>query len=123
MNIALWIIQAVAAAALIGAGIMKISMPIPRLATLMPFAKVYSEPSVRLIGTAEILGGLGLLLPGITGILPWLTLVAAACIAVITIGAINYNLRYHSALKALEPGSILLMMLLVLVGRTLIAPF
>lgn len=123
MDIALWIIAWVAAVSLIGAGIMKISMPIPRLAAYMPFAKVYSAPSVRLIGTAEILGGLGLLLPGMTGILPWLTPLAAACLAVITIGAISYNLRYHSALKALEPGSILLLVLLVLVGRTLIAPF
>src|SRR5438067_2271709 len=107
MNITLWVIQVMAAAALIAAGIMKVSMPIPRLAAYMPFAKIYSAPSVRLIGTAETLGGLGLLLPGMTGILPWLTPLAAACLAVITIGAISYNLRYHSALKALQPGSVL----------------
>jgi uncharacterized membrane protein len=40
-----------------------------------------------IVGTAEILGGLGLLLPGLTGIRPELTPLAAACLALVMVAA------------------------------------
>jgi O-antigen/teichoic acid export membrane protein len=49
-------------------------------------------PFVQFIGVCEVLGGLGLILPGITRIRPGLTPLAAAGLVIITVGAVGYNL-------------------------------
>ena len=46
----------------------------------------------RFIGVAEVLGGLGVILPAATGILPWLTPLAAAGLALTMIGAMVFHL-------------------------------
>jgi hypothetical protein len=51
------------------------------------------------IGVAEILGGLGLILPGVTGIRPGLTPLAALGLVLVTIGATAYQIA------AGEPGN------------------
>ena len=43
----------------------------------MPWAKERTENFIRFVGIAELLGGLGVVLPMLTGILPWLTPLAA----------------------------------------------
>jgi crotonobetainyl-CoA:carnitine CoA-transferase CaiB-like acyl-CoA transferase len=48
---------------------------------------------MRIIGGLEALGAIGLILPAATGILPWLTPVAASCLAVIMALAAVYHLR------------------------------
>ena len=47
----------------------------------------------RFIGVAELAGALGLILPALTHILPWLTILAALCLALVTILASIYHLR------------------------------
>lgn len=42
-----------------------------------PWAKNRSENFIRFVGIVELLGGIGVVLPMLTGILPWLTLLAA----------------------------------------------
>ena len=81
---ALWTIQVLLAALFLFSGVMKF---------LMPVAKMQQGPVVlpgwflHFIGLAEILGGLGLLLPGWTGIQRKLTPIAAAGLLAIMIGA------------------------------------
>ena len=87
MNIALWVIQILLALAFGMAGIMKVTQPIDRLEARMGWVKSVGPRGVRLIGTLEILGAIGLILPAVTGILPWLTPVAAACLALTMVGA------------------------------------
>lgn len=48
---------------------------------------------MRIIGGLEILGAIGLVLPAATGVLPWLTPVAAACLAILMALAAIYHLR------------------------------
>jgi hypothetical protein len=48
---------------------------------------------VRVIGLLEIAGAVGLVVPAVTGILPWLTPLAAACLAVTMVGAAALHLR------------------------------
>jgi hypothetical protein len=52
-----------------------------------------SEGFRRFIGIAELLGAIGLILPAATRILPWLTPVAAAGLAFVTLSATVYHLR------------------------------
>ncbi|HWS71505.1 MAG TPA: DoxX family protein, partial [Thermoanaerobaculia bacterium] len=54
------------------------------------------------IGLAEILGAAGLVLPMLTGVLPWLTPLAAAGLAVIVLMASGFHLRADERLPALE---------------------
>lgn len=123
MNIALWVIQIIAGLAFILAGFMKVTQPIPTLAKNMAWVNSYSPPFVRFIGALEFLGGVGLIVPAATGILPWLTLVAAAGLAIVMAGAVVYHLQ-RSEFNTVTPSAVLLVLsVIVLVGRWTVAPF
>ncbi|MEZ4629530.1 MAG: DoxX family protein [Deinococcales bacterium] len=77
MKIALWVIQILLAFAFIAAGAMKATQPKEKLAKNMGWVNDFSANTVKLIGILEVLGGLGLILPSFTGIMPWLTRLAA----------------------------------------------
>jgi len=83
IGIVLWIVQALLAALFLFSGGMKLVMP----AAALTKGSSFSAPFLRFIGVAEILGALGLLLPGMTRIKPWLTPLAAAGLVIIMIGA------------------------------------
>ena len=59
MNVALWIVQAVLAVAFVLAGVMKSTQPKEKLQPKLPWVKDFSLGTIRLIGIAELLGGLG----------------------------------------------------------------
>jgi uncharacterized membrane protein YphA (DoxX/SURF4 family) len=54
----------------------------------MKWVEDFSAGTIKLIGTAEVLGALGLILPGALDIAPVLVPLAATGLAVIMIGAI-----------------------------------
>ena len=81
MKIALWIAQGVLALAFLAAGAMKLAMPIADLHDALAWTADVPTALVRLIGLAEVLGGLGLVLPAATRIRPRLTVLAAAALA------------------------------------------
>jgi uncharacterized membrane protein YphA (DoxX/SURF4 family) len=87
MNIVLWVVQTLLALVFAMAGIMKVSQPFEKLAQNMKWVKNVGLRGVRMIGILEILGAIGLILPAVTGILPWLTPVAAIGLALTMIGA------------------------------------
>jgi hypothetical protein len=99
MRRALWPVQALLAALFLFAGVMKLVQPIEALTaeTSLP------GPFLRFIGVAEVLGALGLVLPGLTGIRPGLTPLAAAGLVVIMIGATVVTLASGAAATALFP--------------------
>jgi uncharacterized membrane protein YphA (DoxX/SURF4 family) len=76
MNIVLWIVQVLLAIMYGMAGVMK-TFQTAKAKEQMPWAKKRSDQFVRFVGTSELLGALGLLLPMLTGVLPWLTPLAA----------------------------------------------
>ena len=87
MNIALWIVQILLAAMFGMAGVMKVFQT-SKAKEMLPWAKNRSDGFVRFVGTSELLGALGLILPLVTGILPWLTLLAAIGLVLIQLLAI-----------------------------------
>jgi uncharacterized membrane protein YphA (DoxX/SURF4 family) len=82
-NVLLWTIQALLAALFLFAGIMKFAIPAEQLAA----QSQYPLSFIYFIGAAEILGALGLTLPGITRIQPQLTPFAAVGLLIIMTGA------------------------------------
>ena len=122
MNIALWIVQILLALAFAMAGIMKVTQPIDRLETRMGWVKDVGPRGVRLIGSLEILGAIGLILPAVTGILPWLTPVAAACLALTMVGAMITHWR-RGEYSGIGVNLVLLILtLFVVYGRFAIIP-
>lgn len=90
MNVALWITQLLLAAAFGMAGAMKATTPIAELAPKMPW--VANLPHlVRFIGASELAGALGLLLPALTRIKPWLTPLAAVGLTVVMVLAAAFH--------------------------------
>lgn len=93
MNAALWAVQAILAIMFMMAGAMKLIKTKAELAERMGWVEDFSESTIRLIGAAEVMGAIGLVLPALTGIVPILTPLAASGLAVVTMGAMVVHLR------------------------------
>lgn len=93
MEVAIWIVSGLLAAAYLFAGAIKATQPKDKLATMLPWTEDFSPATIKVIGTAEILGGVGLILPWLTGIAPVLTPLAATGLVVIQILAIGTHIR------------------------------
>ena len=106
MNTVLWIIQIVLAAAFVMAGAMKLSQG-KKLQDKMTWMGDLSDRTVRFIGAAELLGGLGLVLPAATGIAPWFTPLAAAGLAGTMALAIVTHVRRKDPGAAAVPSIVL----------------
>ena len=83
MTYVLWIVQGLLALLFLFTGGMKLVLPIEVLTEQSPLP----DPFVRFLGVAEVLGAIGLILPGLLGIRPVLTPLAACGLVVIMVGA------------------------------------
>ena len=119
MNRALWIIQALLGLFFaLASGAPKLLLPAEALPLPIPLPR----PFVLFIGVAEVLGGLGLILPGLLRIQPGLTPLAAAGLVLVTIGATVYQLAARQAESALFPVAVGLLCAFVAYGRWRLAP-
>ena len=122
MNIALWVVQVLLALAFLAAGVPKATQPIPALSKRLRWAKDMPAPFVRFIGVAEILGAIGLILPALTGILPWLTIAAATGLAIVMASAIIFHLMRGETNHIASNVVFLALLLFVVYGRLALAP-
>lgn len=117
MNIALWIMQGLLAVMYGIAGTMK-TFQTAKAKEQMPWAKNRSDGFVRFVGISELIGALGLVLPLVTGILPWLTPLAAVGLAVIQVLAIATEHLPKKEFNVLPVNLVLLALsIFVLIGR------
>ncbi|MEI6361363.1 MAG: DoxX family protein [Actinomycetes bacterium] len=117
MNIALWIAAGVLAAAMLIAGITKLTSPKEKLASRMAWTEDYSPGMIKLIGLAELLAAIGLILPAITGIAPILVPLAAVGLAIVMIGAIVVHIRRGEAKEIVPSAVFLVLALFIAWGR------
>jgi uncharacterized membrane protein len=117
MNIVLWILQVLLAGIYGMAGFMK-GITTRKARERMPWAKDSTETKVKFVGIMEILGALGMLLPMIFNIFPWLTPLAAIGLALVQVLAM---LTVHIPRKEFKslPMNVVLMLLalFVAIGR------
>ncbi|WP_030410208.1 DoxX family protein [Streptomyces sp. NRRL S-1448] len=101
MNVLLWILAGVLAAAFLAAGALKLSQPKKKLvASGMGWAEDASTGTVKLIGALEVLAAIGLVLPATLGIAPALAPLAALGLALVMIGAVVVHARRGEAQMA-----------------------
>nr|MDT0667550.1 DoxX family protein [Micromonospora sp. DSM 115978] len=63
MNVTLWILQGLLAAAFALAGVGKATQPKDKLVGRLPWVEDFSQNTVRFIGVVELLAAVGLILP------------------------------------------------------------
>src|SRR5437763_1398632 len=93
MNVFLWIVQGVLAAAFAAAGVIKSTRSREQLIPQLPWVSDVSTQVLRLIGIAELAGALGLILPGAFDIATVLTPLAATGLAAIMVLAMGLHTR------------------------------
>ncbi len=96
-NVLLWVSQAVICASLCIGGLMKLTMPVAKISQIFPWTGQVSRPFLRFIGVVDLAGGLGILLPELTNILPRLTVLAAIGCIVLQALAIGFHVRRGEA--------------------------
>ncbi|WP_328320637.1 DoxX family protein [Kribbella sp. NBC_00382] len=119
MNVFLWIVAGVLAAFFLAAGLTKLSQSKAKLNEnpQMAWTKDFSAGTLKLIGAAEALGALGLILPGAFDIAPVLVPLAASGLAIIMIGAIITHARRKEPQPIIINAVILVLALVVAIFR------
>ena len=117
-GVLLWIVQGLLAAIFLFAGGMKLVLPIEEMTGQMELPGLF----LRFIGVCEVLGALGLILPGLTRIRPGLTPLAAAGLVAIMVGATVLTLAGGDLAPALFPFVVGLLAAFVACGRRWLAP-
>ena len=119
MNIALWIIQVLLALLFLFAGGTKLYFSPEVLASMGSPNQVHLPGLlIRFIGVCEVLGALGLVLPGLLRIKQWLTPLAAAGLVIIMIGATVLTVIGDGFGAAVVPLLVTLLCAFVAYGRS-----
>ena len=118
MTYVLWIVQGLLALLFLFTGGIKLVLPLEVLTEGSPLPGWF----VRFLGVAEVLGAIGLILPGLLRIRPGLTPLAAAGLVIIMIGAIVFTLASGDVASALIPLVVGLLSAFVAYGRWRLGP-
>ena len=122
MHISLWVAQILLAAMFLMSGFMKASMPIEKLSAMMPWTGSVPSALVRFIAIAELLGGIGLLLPSLLRIKPHLTVWAAVGLATILLLSIPFHISRGETPMIGMNAMFMLMAIFIAWGRSKKAP-
>lgn len=118
MNISLWIIAGLLAAAFAAAGLMKLTQPKEKLAASgQGWTEDFSPGAVKAIGAAELLAAVGLILPAALDIVPVLVPLAALGLVLLMAGAIVTHARRKENQMIIINLVLLALAAVVVVGR------
>jgi hypothetical protein len=114
LNLVLWSVQGFLALFFLASGALKlIGRGLERWTGFSDLPRA----QVIFIGLMEVLGAAGLVLPMATGILPWLTPLAAVGLAIIVLMASGFHQRADERLAALETGLWASIAAVIAIGR------
>lgn len=122
MNVVLWIIAALLALVFVASGAMKVLRPKAQLKESgLGWVDDFGDGTVKVIGLADVLGGLGLVLPALVGVAPILVPIAAVALIALMIGAlITHGRRKETPMVAVN---IVLVVLLAVVAWGRFGPY
>jgi hypothetical protein len=120
MNTFSWIAQVMLALLFLAHGLIFLfpSAAVRKIKKQMPFSVGF----LQFICVAEVLAALGLTLPGLTGVLPPLTLLAAAGLGIIMGGAVVFHLSRREIPPALVTTVLLALAVFVAYARWFVIP-
>jgi hypothetical protein len=118
INVTIWTVQVILACLFLFAGGMKLVLPIAAMTQQMPLPGAF----LRFLGVAECAGALGLILPSLLHIRPWLTPIAAGGLVIIMSGATALTMAGGKIEPALAPFVVGLLAGLVAFARTRVVP-
>jgi len=119
MNIFLWVLQVLLAVVFLAHGWLLLSPPESMVAVM----NATMSPAFRLfLGVAEVLAAIGLTLPGLTRILPWLVPTAAAGLMIVMIGAITLHVSRGEVSSAITTTVLLALLTFVAYMRWRVQP-
>ena len=118
MNILLWVVQILLALLFLFAGVTKLVLPAEVLMSMgSPNQVRLPILFLRFIGLVEVLGALGLILPGVFRRRKDLTPLAAAGLVIVMIGAVVVTAMGDGVVMALSPLVVGLLCAFVAYGR------
>jgi uncharacterized membrane protein YphA (DoxX/SURF4 family) len=118
INIAIWTVQVLLACLFLFAGGFKLVAPIAEMTKQIPLPGLF----LRFLGVVEVAGAVGLILPSLLRIRPYLTPIAAAGLIIIMSGATSISMAGGKIAPAVMPFVIGLLAGLVLYARTRVVP-
>ena len=116
MNTALWIVQILLSIMMLVIGFMKTFYPVEKL-DKFSWTNRSTKGFIRFVGISELLIGIGLILPELTGILPALTAYAALSLCLIMVLGIAEHLRNKETNEIWKNVIIIFLAGFVAVGR------
>jgi|SRR5689334_18496912 putative oxidoreductase len=119
MNIVLWVVQFLLAAAFLAHGLLLL-MPPPDIAAQM-YASL-PKGFWLFLGVAEVLAAIGITLPGLTRILPWLVTWAAVGLMVVMVSATVWHIARNEISSAVVTVLLLAMATFVAYMRARVMP-
>jgi uncharacterized membrane protein YphA (DoxX/SURF4 family) len=118
INVAIWTVQVLLACLFLFAGGFKLVAPIAEMTKQIPLPGLF----LRFLGVVEVAGAVGLILPSLLRIRPYLTPIAAAGLIIIMSGATSISMAGGKIAPAVMPFVIGLLAGLVLYARTRVVP-
>ena len=125
MNIVFWIAQILLALGFLMAGANHM-LRYDQIKTQngMAWVNAMPRPLLTFIGACEILGALGVILPALTGIWPWLTPLAALGLVIVMALAVAFHVRRGNETTNIGVNlALLALAAFVAVGRGIVMPF
>jgi uncharacterized membrane protein len=118
VNVVLWIVAGVLAAAFLASGLMKLAQPKKKIVDSgMGWAEDFRDGAVKGIGALEVLGALGLILPAVFDVATVLVPIAATGLALIMLGAAVTHARRKESQMVVVNVVLLLLAAFVAWGR------
>jgi hypothetical protein len=125
MDLALWIAAGLLAAVALAGGITKTFLPEERLAAHEGgrWTRDAGVGVVKTLGILELLAAVGLILPAVLGIAPFMVAVTAACWVVLMVGAMVTHGRYGQFGLVMVNAVYLALAAFIAVGRSGLVSF
>lgn len=125
MDTFLWILQVLLALIFLGFGYLHaLAFEQGVASARAAWMSAVGRQNMRIIGLLEFLAAIGLILPAITGVLPWLTALTASLLVVLMVFAIAFHARRPGEVPNLALNALLgVLALIVAYGRWVLEPF
>ena len=117
MAVVLWAIQCLLAPALAGFGTVRLVRSREQVVTAFPYLKQFPTSAIRGLGLLELAAGLGLVIPGITGIAPVLVPLAALGGLALALVGTAMHLRRSETTPAATNIIFIVLLILIAWGR------